>query len=80
MDHSPPGSSVHEILQTRGLEWVPFPSPGDLPDLEIEPASPALVGKFFTTEPPSKPLMHHISVQKDVANSFLPDFVLSAYC
>ena len=22
MDYSPPGSSVHEILQTRILEWV----------------------------------------------------------
>ena len=25
-------------------------SPGDLPDPEIEPASPALAGGFFTTE------------------------------
>ena len=33
-----------------------FPSPGDLPDPEIKPMSPALVGKFFTTEPPGKPI------------------------
>ena len=33
----------------------PCPSPGDLPDPEIEPASLALVGRFFTTEPPGKP-------------------------
>ena len=26
MDHSPPGSSVHEILQARILEWVAMPS------------------------------------------------------
>ena len=26
MDHSPPGSSVHGILQTRVLEWVAMPS------------------------------------------------------
>jgi len=26
-----PGSSVHRILQARILEWLPFPSPGDLP-------------------------------------------------
>ena len=32
-----------------------FPSPGDLPDPGIEPVSPALAGKFFTTEPPGKP-------------------------
>ena len=32
-----------------------FPSPGDLPDPGIEPASPALEGRLFTTEPPEKP-------------------------
>ena len=38
MDCSPPGSSVHGILQARILEWVAIPfSPGDLPDAEIEP-------------------------------------------
>ena len=30
---------------------MPFPTPGDLPDLRIEPTSPAFVGRFFTTEP-----------------------------
>ena len=30
MDCSPPGSSVHGISQARILEWVAFPSPGDL--------------------------------------------------
>ena len=34
---------------------LPFPSPGDLPDPGIELASPALAGRFFTTEPPGKP-------------------------
>ena len=29
-------------------------SSGDLPDLGIKPVSPALAGKFFTTEPPGK--------------------------
>ena len=36
---------------------LPFPTPGDLPDPGIEPASPALAGKSFTTEPPGKPLV-----------------------
>ena len=34
------------------------PSPGDLPDLGMEPTShvsPTLAGRFFTTEPPGKP-------------------------
>ena len=26
MDHSPPGSSVHGILQAKILEWVAMPS------------------------------------------------------
>ena len=40
---------------SRQEHWnrLPFPPPGDLPDPGIEPkslASPALVGRFFTTE------------------------------
>ena len=42
MDCSPPYSSVHGISQAKILEWVAIPSPGDLPDPEIEPVSPAL--------------------------------------
>ena len=43
MECSPPGSPVHgKILQARVLEWVAIPSPGDLPDPGIEPASPTL--------------------------------------
>ena len=34
---------------------LPFPSPGDLPNPGMEPASPALAGRFFITEPPGKP-------------------------
>ena len=52
MDCSPPGSSVCGILQARILEWVPFPTLGDLPDPGIEPTSPApsaLAGGFFAT-------------------------------
>ena len=33
---------------------LPFPSPGDLPDPEMEPMPPALAARFFTTEPPSR--------------------------
>ena len=56
MDSSLPGSSVHGIFQARTLEWVTpgFPSPGDLSNPGIEPVSPALVGRFFTTEPPGQ--------------------------
>ena len=52
MDCSPPGSSVHGILQARKLEWVVVPSsrgssgPRDQP---VSLVSPALAGRFFTT-------------------------------
>jgi len=40
-------------------QWVSypyaFPSPGDLPDLGIEPRSPALQAVFLPSEPPEKP-------------------------
>ena len=53
MDCSPPGSSVHRILQARILEWVVIPSSkGDLPNPGIEPTSlmsPAQADKFLTT-------------------------------
>ena len=50
MDCSPPGSSVHGILQARILEWLPFPFPGDLPDPGIEPRSPALQADSLISE------------------------------
>ena len=38
-------------------QWeLPFPSPEDLPDPGIEFVSPALAGRFFTAEPPGKPM------------------------
>ena len=52
MDCNLPGSSVHGILQARILSGLPCPSPGDLPDLGMEPLSlmsPELAGLFFTT-------------------------------
>ena len=55
VDYSPPGSSVHEILQARILEWLPFPSPGDLPNSGIKPGSPSLSANALPSEPPEKP-------------------------
>jgi len=34
---------------------LPFPFPGDLPYLGIKPESPALAGRFLTTELEGKP-------------------------
>ena len=55
---------VHQTPLSMGFSsqqyWsrLPFPPPGHLPDPGIEPASPwspALTGRFFTTEQPGKP-------------------------
>ena len=54
MDCSPPGSSVHRIFHARLLEWVAFPTLGDLPDVGIEPMSPALQADSLATEPLGK--------------------------
>ena len=37
----------------------PFPSPGDLPSTGIKLTSPALAGRFFTTEPSGKSLINY---------------------
>ena len=42
------------IIQARILEWVAFPSPGDLPNPGIQPRSPALEADALTSEPPGK--------------------------
>ena len=43
--------SVHGILQTRLLERLPFPSPGDLPQPGVKPRSSALPADLHR-EPP----------------------------
>ena len=57
------------------LSGLPFPPPRDLPNPGIEPMSPALVGEFFTTEPPRKPwYVNYTSVKKQKTHpvTFLP--------
>ena len=59
MDCSLPGSSIHGILQARILEWVAISSfrwssqPRD--QTRVSHIS-CIAGRFFTTEPPGKPL------------------------
>ena len=42
MDCNLPGSSVHGFSKQEYWSGLPFPSPGDLPNPGIKPASPAL--------------------------------------
>ena len=55
VDCSPPGSSVHGILQARIVERVAISFSRGSSRPVIEPTSPALAGGFFTSEPPGKP-------------------------
>ena len=61
MDCSPPGSSVHGILQARIPELVAIPSPGDLPHPVTEHRFPALEADCLPSKPPG---MHIICVIK----------------
>ena len=50
-----------EFSKARILEWVAISSSRDLPDPDIELASPALAGGFFfTTELPAKSLDEYL--------------------
>ena len=60
MDCSRPGSSAYGISQARILEWVTisFSRRPSKPGIEpVSLASPALAGRFFTTEPQGKPVL-----------------------
>ena len=61
-----PGSSIHGILQARILEWVPFPSSGNLPDQGIKPRSPALQADALPSEPP-----YILSLFRDIGSLYL---------
>ena len=48
-----------EFFRQEYWSGLPYPSPGHLPNPGIEPeflASPVVTGRFFTAEPPGKPI------------------------
>ena len=58
MDCSPPGSSIHGILQTKILEWVAMPSSrgSSRPRNQTRVScSSSVADRFFTNELPGKP-------------------------
>ena len=62
-DYSPQGSSVYGILQARILEWVAisFSRGSSWPRDRTTSASPALAGRFFSTQPREKPTIYLLS-------------------
>ena len=62
---SPPGFSVHGILQARILEWVAISFSRDLPDTQrLNLGSPALQAGSLPTEPQGKPLYVYVCIIK----------------
>ena len=62
MDYSPPGFSVHRILEAGILEWVAVPFSGDLPDPGIEHRSPALQADSLSSEQPGNSQYQHLNI------------------
>ena len=54
--HSPPGPSVHGILQARILEWVAMASSRGSSQHRDQTQVSCITGRFFTTEPLGKPM------------------------
>ena len=52
---NPMGYIVRGLLQARILEWVAFPSPGDLPNPGSKPRSPTLQVDSLPAEPQGTP-------------------------
>ena len=61
MDYSPPDFSSMGFSRQEYQSRLPFSSPEDLPDPGMEPLSPSLAGRFFTTKPPGKPKLKDIT-------------------
>ena len=74
MDCSLPGSSVHGLPRQEYWSELPLPSPRDLLDSGMKHTFPALVGIFFTSEPPRKPDFH---ITYESITEFLFFFFLS---
>ena len=78
MDCSPPGSSVHGILQTGILEWVAMPSSRGSSWLRYWTCvfwDSCIAGEYFTAEPPGKP---HWLVWGSYITWFVNSFVFCA--
>ena len=58
MDYSPPVSSVHGISQARILVWVGISFSKGYSWPRNRTCVFCIAGKFFTTEPPGKPLQY----------------------
>ena len=63
MDSSPPGSSVHRILQAKILEWIDIPFSRRSPRLRDQTQVSCIAGRFFT-------IWAHQGSPKDVVSTY----------
>ena len=75
-----PGAAARQAPLSMGFprqeHWsgLPFPPPRSLHDPGVEPASPALAGRFFTTEPPGKSQPTEASLIFQSPGNMLPPY------
>ena len=61
MNSSPPGSSVHGILQERILEWVAIPFSRGSSQPRDQTWVSCIILRFLLSEPPGKPIHEKLS-------------------
>ena len=64
MDGSPPGCSVHGFSWQESWSGLPYLSPGDLPDLGMEPGSAVWQADSLLSKSPGKPTYRPMKIKK----------------
>ena len=73
---SPPGSSIHGILQARILKWVAISFTRGSSRPGIEPGSPVLQADSLPSEPPGKVICVYAYIY---SHTHVPDFGLREF-
>ena len=60
-----------EFSRQKYWSGQPFPSPGDLPNLGIEPGSPTFQAYSLPSEPPGKPSQGSIQIESEEVKQLL---------
>ena len=69
MDCSPPGPSVHGILQARILEWVVIPFSRGSSQPKDQSRISCIAGRYLTGEPTGRPMYNYICVSLLISNA-----------